>query len=260
MRQAPENEHPADFASFLLLVRRLRKECPWDREQTHESMRTAFVEEVYEAVDAIERRDWSDLALELGDVLLNVVFQAVLAEEEGRFDMDDVISQETGKLVFRHPHVFGDETAQDAEEVLRNWEHRKTQESGRASVLDGVPRSLPSLLYAERVQSKAARVGFDFPTMEEAWRKVDEETNELRATDPAETEKWTEELGDLLFSLVNIGRLTGVSPEMALRATNEKFARRFRYIETRLAEDSRTPGEASLEEMDRLWEEAKSEV
>jgi len=260
MHHDPDLERAVDFNSFVAIVRRLRKECPWDREQTHESMRTAFIEEVYEAVDAIDRRDWTDLSKELGDVLLNVVFQVVLAEEEERFDISDVLRQETGKLIFRHPHVFGDETAEDAHEVLRKWEHRKSLESDRESVLDGVPRELPSLLFSERVQSKAARVGFDFPTMKEAWSKVEEEIGELRAIDPNETERWEEELGDLLFSLVNMGRLNGVSPEMALRATNEKFGRRFRYIEARLSEKGLTPREASLEEMDGLWEESKSVV
>lgn len=249
---------PADgFETLLTIVRRLRKECPWDREQTPESMRAPFIEEVYEAVEAIERRDWPGLAEELGDVLLNVLFQAVLAEEEARFTIVDVLERESRKLVYRHPHVYGDETAEDAEQVLKNWEQRKRQASDRASILDGVPANLPSLLFAERVQSKAARVGFDFPTVEEAWGKVTEETQELRATDPTDQEAWSEEFGDLLFSLVNVGRLNGLSPEMALRAANIKFTRRFRHVEARLNEQGRSPEDATLEEMDRYWEEAK---
>ena len=258
MPDTPESEPHVDFRSFVEIVRRLRKECPWDRDQTHESMRTPFIEEVYEAVDAIDSQDWPVLAEELGDILLNVVFQAVLAEEAGRFTIADVLERETSKLVFRHPHVFGDVTADNADQVLRNWEQLKQQESDRESVLDGVPRSLPSLMFAERVQSKAARVGFDFPTQHDAWAKVTEEIEELGAIDPEQKERWSEELGDLLFAVVNIGRLNGVSPEMELRAANDKFAQRFRYIEARLRAQGRSPNDASLEEMDRYWEEAKN--
>ncbi|HUF10612.1 MAG TPA: nucleoside triphosphate pyrophosphohydrolase [Rhodothermales bacterium] len=257
MSDTPVPEPQVDFHSFVEIVRRLRKECPWDRDQTHDSMRTPFIEEVYEAVDAIGSRDWPALAEELGDVLLNVVFQAVLAEEAGRFTIADVLARETGKLVFRHPHVFGDVTADDVDQVLRNWEQLKKAESDRESVLDGVPRALPALLFAERVQSKAARVGFDFPTREGAWEKVTEEVKELRAVDPADRERWSEELGDLLFAVVNLGRLNGVSPEMELRAANDKFTQRFRHIEGRLREQGRGPDDASLEEMDQYWEEAK---
>jgi len=246
-----------EFEAFLTIVRRLRKECPWDREQTHESMRSAFIEETYEAVDAIDAGDWPALAEELGDVLLNVVFQAILAEEEQRFEISEVIRRESEKLVHRHPHVFGDAVANDADEVLRQWERTKKRSSDRKSVLDGVPRHLPSLLFAERTQAKAARVGFDFPSAEDAWVKVEEEISELRRMDPSDVDGWSDELGDIFFALVNVARLNGVSAEMALRATNDKFGRRFRFVESRLETEGRSPADATLEEMDRYWEEAK---
>lgn len=257
MPHSMDTDPPPDFKAFLAIVRRLRKECPWDREQTPESMRTAFIEETYEAVDAIDRADWVSLAEELGDVLLNVVFQAVLAEEEGRFRIEDVIKQEIDKLVYRHPHVFGDEQADDAEAVLKKWESRKSRAAGRDSVLDGVPPALPALLFAERVQSKAARVGFDFRNVDDAWAKFDEEVGELRSVDPDDTLGWTEELGDVLFALVNVGRLRGHSPEMSLRAANEKFSRRFRHIESSLRDRGVSLEDVGLEEMDELWDEAK---
>jgi XTP/dITP diphosphohydrolase/tetrapyrrole methylase family protein/MazG family protein len=245
------------FEDFVAIVRRLRKECPWDREQTHTSIRDAMIEEAYEVVDAIDAGDLAALKLELGDVILNAVFHAILAEENSAFTIDDVLRAESEKLIARHPHVFGDVEAPDTQTVLQNWEEIKRKEGGRTSALDGVPSGLPALQYAHRMQSKAARVGFDFESAETAWEKVAEEVGELervRNTDDAEFEA---ELGDLLFAIVNYARLRGFKAEASLRRTNHKFASRFRFIEERLEASGRSLKTATLEEMDELWEEAK---
>lgn len=257
---------PDLFSDFVAVVRRLRRECPWDREQTHQSVRHLLIEEAYEAVDAIDQEDWDDLKGELGDLLLHVVFHAEIAETtHGRFEFEDVVRYEMDKLVRRHPHVFGDVAVAGTGEVLRNWEQIKQREragrgAGRRSALDGVPRHLPALLRAHRVQEKAAGVGFDFPEASGAWAKVEEELQELNTQvgeggDPAATEA---EFGDLLFAMVNYARFVGVNPENALRATVDKFQRRFAHVEARLAEQGRTLDEAELEEMDGYWEEAKA--
>lgn len=249
-----------DFDGFVALVKHLRKECPWDREQTHDSLREAMVEEAYEVVDAIERRDWETLKGELGDVMLNAVFHAVIREEAGGFAVDDVLAAESDKLIARHPHVFGDVEVDDAEAVHRNWEQIKRTEEGRRSVLDGVPPALPALQFAQRVQEKAARVGFDFEKPDDAWDKVAEELGEvdrIRTSDDHDDRRLAEELGDLLFAIVNYARLRGITAETALRSTNAKFVERFRYVERQLEEAGGSVEEASLEEMDELWEEVK---
>ncbi len=249
------------FDEFVSIIERLRKECPWDREQTHESIRDALIEEAYEVVEAIDREDMESLKRELGDVILNVVFHSVMAEETGDFSIDDVLASESEKLIRRHPHVFGDAEVEGAEAVQRNWEQIKRGEEGRTSAVEGIPAALPALQYAERVQGKAARVGFDFETPDEAWGKVREELGEVeQVRNVARVEHDGElvaELGDLLFAIVNYARLRGVSPEMALRAANAKFVRRFRYIEDQIKLRGRSIDGASLEEMDALWDEAK---
>lgn len=245
------------FDDFVSIIQRLRKECPWDRAQTHSSIRSALIEEAYEVVESIDLNDMEALKQELGDVILNAVFHAVMAEEAGSFTIDDVLVSESKKLVRRHPHVFGEAKVDSVEAVHRNWEQIKLTEGGRTSALDGIPSALPALQFAERVQGKAARVGFDFETPDEAWGKVREELGELEQVRNADDGALESELGDLLFALVNYGRLRGVSPEMALRATNKKFLRRFRYIESQLDSEGRSIGEATLEEMDELWDEAK---
>lgn len=252
------------FERFVAIVRILRKECPWDREQTHESVKHLLIEEAYEAVEAIDREDRDELEKELGDVLLHVAFHAVIAEEEERFDLEGVIRHETEKLIRRHPHVFGDRRLDDADEVVANWEKIKQEEKDdveeSSSALDGVPRELPALLRAHRVQEKAAGVGFDFPERTEAWEKVREEIEELREVleDESVTERRREEeFGDLLFALVNYARFVGVNPENALRTTVDTFTRRFRHVERRLADREVRPEEADLTTMDRYWREAK---
>jgi len=249
----------------VAIVRQLRRDCPWDREQTHESVKHLLIEEAYEVVSAIEEKDWDELKRELGDLLLHVVFHSVMAEQAGRFTLKDVIETETEKLIRRHPHVFGDVQVGSVQEVLSNWEQIKLREKAAArkeqvSALEGVPRHLPALLRAYRIQEKAAGVGFDFPEREQAWQKVEEELQEFHQLTQtgAAPEKMEDELGDVLFALVNYARLLGLNPENALQRTNNKFIRRFRHIEARLAEQGRTPAEADLDEMDRYWEEAKS--
>ena len=259
---------PALYADFVAIVRRLRRECPWDREQTHDSVKHLTIEEAYELVDAVDAGDPDELAKELGDLFLHVLFHAHIAETKGTFDIGDVMRAEMTKLVRRHPHVFGDEVVGGTGDVLRNWEAIKRAEREEAgtpdaapSVLDGVPDALPALLRAERVQDKAAAVGFDFPTPDEAWAKVTEETAELKALADAgaSPDALEDELGDLLFATVNYARLQGVVAENALRRTLGKFSRRFRYVEAGLAASGRTPEDATLDEMDALWDAAKAE-
>lgn len=242
----------------MQIVRRLRKECPWDREQTHESVKHLLIEEAYEVVEAIDRNDIDELKKELGDVFLHVLFHSVIAEENGSFTLEEVIEAETAKLIRRHPHVFGESSADNAAEVLDNWEKIKQEEDERTSVLQGVPAHLPALLRAYRVQSKAAGVGFDFPEKEGAWKKVDEELEELHeAQQTGSDEEVSEEFGDLLFALVNYARFLDVNPENALRETTQKFTDRFQHIESRLAAEGKIPDDVSLETMDRYWNEAK---
>jgi len=254
------------YADFAAIVKQLRRDCPWDREQTHESVKHLLIEEAYEVVDAIDREDWDELAEELGDVFLHVLFHARIAEDGGRFSIEDVLEAETQKLIRRHPHVFGDRQAGDADEVLQSWEEikqaeREEEDDDPASALDGVPQQLPALLQALRVQEKAAGVGFDFPDHEGAWEKVEEELAEFRETidDGACDGEREAEFGDLLFALVNYARFADVNPENALRGTNAKFTDRFSYIERRLREGGRSWDDISLADADVLWEEAKGE-
>ena len=255
--------HPALYADFAAIVRRLRRECPWDREQTHDSVKHLTIEEAYELVDAIDAGDPAEMQKELGDLFLHVLFHAHIAETEGTFDVADVMRAEMTKLVRRHPHVFGDEVVGGTGDVLRNWEAIKRAEREEAgattappSALDGVPEALPALLRAERVQEKAAAVGFDFPDAEGAWAKVEEETAEVRAAETADALE--DEVGDLLFAVVNYARLRGVVPETALRRTVAKFSRRFQAVEAALDARGESAGGADLETMDALWNEAKA--
>ena len=258
-----EAAHPALYADFAAIVRRLRRECPWDREQTHDSVKHLTIEEAYELVDAIDAGDSAEMQKELGDLFLHVLFHAHIAETEGTFDVADVMRAEMTKLVRRHPHVFGDEVVGGTGDVLRNWEAIKRAEREEAgattappSALDGVPETLPALLRAERVQEKAAAVGFDFPDAEGAWSKVEEETAEVRAAETADALE--DEVGDLLFAVVNYARLRGVVPETALRRTVAKFSRRFQAVEAALDARGESAGGADLETMDALWNEAKA--
>lgn len=264
---APSADRLARFADLAAVVRQLRRDCPWDRKQTHDSVKHLLIEETYEAVEAIDQADWDGLKGELGDLLLHVLFHSTIAEQDGRFTLDDVIEAETAKLVRRHPHVFGDAEASDEAAVTANWEAIKQAERAEAgaeqpSALDGVPAHLPALLRAQRVQEKAAGVGFDFPDAEDAWMKVEEELAELRVVlNPHDQEDDSDareaEFGDLLFALTNFARFLDITPENALRRTIDTFSRRFRYVETRLADQGLTWDDVSLGETDVLWDEAK---
>ncbi len=228
--------------------------CPWDREQTHKTLTRHLLEESYEVIDAINNNDMRQLQEELGDVLLQVVFHAALAEREGFFGLADVIETVNHKMINRHPHVFGDLNLSTSSEVLDHWEGFKKKE-GKKKILEGIPAILPALLRATKIQEKAAQVGFDFPEFKGAKDKLEEEILELsRAADDMEA---LEELGDVLFSLVNIARLKCLEPEKALQISNDKFSRRFNYIEESLIKMQKEFKETSLEELDQLWEEAK---
>lgn len=247
------------FNDLVKIMTILRKECPWDRKQTHESIKDLMVEEVYEAIDAIDNADMEELRKELGDLLLHVVFHSEMAGETGTFDIGDVIIGIQEKLIRRHPHVFEQVEVADSNQVVQNWESIKLQEKGRTSVLGGVPKNLPSLLRAQRMQEKAAAVGFDWPEWQDAWKKLEEELAEFKeAVDEGNDGERQKEFGDLLFSLVNIARKFNVDSEDSLRLTNNKFQYRFEYIEKKLAESNRTVLDAGLNEMDAFWDEAKS--
>ncbi len=260
-RQVPYPKQPDNvleqFGSFIELVRILRSDCPWDKEQTHESISHLLVEEVYETLEAIKNGDDKEFSKELGDLFLHVVMHAVLAEERGAFSMRDVIEQEFNKLVRRHPHVFGSRVADSPEQVMQNWEQIKMTE-GRRSVLEGVPSSLPALLRAQRIQEKVSNVGFDWKKKEDVWNKVEEELKEFRAElEAGEKEKAFEEFGDVLFALINAARFEHIVAEEALQYTNSKFTRRFRFIEEQAAAQGKQLRDMTLGEMDDIWNEAK---
>jgi len=247
------------FGRFLDILDELRVKCPWDRKQTNESLRPNTIEEVYELCDALIQSDKKNICKELGDVLLHVAFYAKIGEETGDFDMADVCTQLSDKLVFRHPHVFGDAQAETAGQVSQNWEQIKLKEKdGNKTVLSGVPSALPSLIKAYRVQDKARNVGFDWAEREQVWDKVKEEIDEFQAeVANMDADKAEAEFGDLMFSLVNAARLYHINPDNALERTNQKFIRRFTYVEEHSIRQGRSLKEMSLEEMDALWNEAK---
>ena len=260
-------EAGALFARFVELIALLRAPggCPWDREQTHETVKPMTIEEAYEVAHAIDERDDDELLGELGDLLLQVVFHANIAEERGAFRLRQVIERISDKMVRRHPHVFADDDAATPGEVLRSWEAIKAREreaKGKEdeSMLDSVHRGLPAVMEAFQMTTKVSRVGFDWRSADASLVKLDEEVLELREAIRAKGEKAAiaEEVGDLLFAAVNVARLTGIDPESALKAANRKFRRRFRHVEDGLRKDGRKPADATLEEMDRLWDEAKA--
>ena len=247
-----ENQLKA-FERLLDIMDELREKCPWDRKQTLDSLRPNTIEEVYELSDAIMADDLHNIAKELGDVLLHVVFYSKIGDEKKAFDIADVCNLLCDKLVYRHPHVFGDTAVKNVEDVLKNWEQLKQKEKdGNKTVLSGVPASLPSLIKAYRMQEKARNVGFDWAEREEVWAKVKEEIAEFEEN-PSE-----EELGDIIFSLVNAARLYDLNPDTALEKTNGKFRSRFGYVETKAKEQGRNIKDLTLSEMDALWNEAKT--
>ena len=231
--------------------------CPWDREQSHKSLKRYLIEEAYEVIEAIDEGDMDMLREELGDLLLQVVFHAAIADEAGHFDLDDVADTVNQKMINRHPHVFGKMEINTADEVMQNWEGFKREE-GKKSILEGIPRMLPALLRAYKLQEKAQRVGFDWPEITGALEKLQEEIDEyLKAWATQDADRIEDEMGDILFAVVNIARMSGVEPEQALQRCNDKFTRRFQHIEERLREEGEVLEEAGLERMDGLWNEAK---
>ena len=248
------------FGQLLDVMDELRAKCPWDREQTNESLRTNTIEETYELCDAIIRNDTEGIKKELGDLLLHIVFYAKIGEEKEAFDIAAVCEALCRKLIYRHPHVFGSTEADSSHQVEQNWEQLKLKEKGgNRTVLEGVPASLPSIAKAHRIQDKARNAGFDWTEREQVWDKVEDELDELKAEvarlDAGEMEA---EFGDLFFSLINAARLYGVNPDNALERTNQKFIRRFNYLEEYALRQGRPLKEMTLGEMDSIWDEAKS--
>ncbi len=262
LSKVPQPDDPNNvcdvFGSFVEIVKLLRRDCPWDREQTNESISHLLIEEAYETLVAIQTKNDDEFAKELGDLLLHIVMHAVMAEQRGSFNMIDVINKISEKMVTRHPHVFGDDVVSSEREVLENWERIKMKE-GRKSALEGVPIAMPALLRAERIQHKAARVGFDWDNKEDVWAKVDEEYQELKQEiAKGDKEKMNEEFGDFLFALVNAARFEDIVPESSLQMCNQKFTKRFEYIEQKVAESGKKLTDLTLAELDVFWNEAKS--
>ncbi len=259
MRTSKEEKLQA-FSRLLDIMDDLRAQCPWDKKQTIHSLRNLTIEETYELTDAITREDWKDIREELGDILLHMIFYSKIGEEQQQFSIADVLHAQSEKLIHRHPHIYGDVKVQDEEEVKRNWEQLKLKE-GKRSVLQGVPNGLPALIKAYRIQEKAAQVKFEWEETEQVWDKVMEEMQELRtAARQADAAEMESELGDLLFSIINLSRFLKVDPENALERTNIKFITRFRYIEEQAAAAGKDLRDMTLAEMDALWNAAKSKA
>lgn len=250
------------FGRLLDIMDELRVKCPWDVKQTNESLRTNTIEETYELCEAIIKDDNQEIKKELGDVLLHIVFYSKIGEEKGEFDVADVCNSLCDKLIYRHPHVFGDDAAKTAGEVEQSWEQLKLKEKGgNKTVLEGVPASLPSIAKAHRIQDKARNAGFDWDEKEDVWSKVKEEINELETEiSSMDNDKMEAEFGDLFFSLINAARLYKVNPDNALERTNQKFIHRFNHIEQEAKKQGRNLKEMTLKEMDILWNEAKNIV
>ncbi len=248
------------FGRLLDILDELREKCPWDRKQTNESLRSNTIEETYELCDAIIRNDNDEIKKELGDLLLHVIFYAKIGDEKGAFDIKSVCDALCEKLIFRHPHVFGNDSAETSKQVEQSWEQIKLKEKGgNKTVLQGVPAGLPSVVKAHRIQDKARNVGFDWEQREQVWDKVQEEFNELKAEiDQMDADQMENEFGDLFFSLINAARLYKINPDNALERTNQKFIRRFNYLEEHTIKEGHSLKDMSLEEMDKIWDDAKA--
>ncbi|WP_418494703.1 nucleoside triphosphate pyrophosphohydrolase [Coprobacter sp.] len=259
MTKHSKEEKMAAFGRFLDILDELREKCPWDKKQTNESLRTNTIEETYELCDAIIKNDIDGIRKELGDVLLHIAFYAKIAEEKEQFDIADVCHSLCDKLIYRHPHVFGNIDATTSNQVEQNWEQLKLKEKGgNKTVLEGVPSALPAMVKAHRIQDKARNVGFDWEERNQVWEKVKEEFQELQAEiENMETDKMEAEFGDLLFSIINAGRLYKINPENALERTNQKFIRRFNYLEQQTIQQGHNLKDMTLAEMDAIWDEAK---
>lgn len=249
-------EEGENFQKLVDIVAKLRKECPWDREQTNQSIKNNLIEEAYELLEAIEENNDEAMIEELGDVLLQVVFHSQIKKDEGAFDINDVIKHLIEKLIRRHPHVFGEEKARSAEEVLKQWHKIKQKEKEGKSILDGIPKRMPALIRAVKVQDRMKKVGFDWTKLEQVLDKIQEEIEEFKQAKSKDELK--HELGDILIAVTNLGRLTGIDPEEALHEAIDRTIRRFQYIEEKAEKENKKLEEMSLDEMDRIWEEAKS--
>ena len=253
----PRSNQLQAFDRLLTIMDELRAQCPWDQKQTFETLRPLTIEETYELADAILEGDPQEIAKEVGDLMLHLVFYAKIGSEKQQFDVADVINQLCEKLIHRHPHIYGDVIVSDEQEVKRNWEQLKLKE-GNKGVLSGVPKGLPALVKATRIQEKAAGVGFDWPNADQVWAKVEEELaeflTEVKRKDQAKAE---EEFGDVLFSLINFARFQGIDPESSLERTNKKFIRRFAHMEDSMSAQQRTWSSYTLEELESLWQQAK---
>lgn len=258
MPNNPTAEKLKQFERLLTIMDELREQCPWDKKQTLQSLRHLTIEECYELADAILDDDLPEIKAELGDIILHIVFYAKIGNEKGSFDIADVIDGVCEKLIQRHPHIYGDVKVADEEEVKRNWEQLKLKD-GRKSVLEGVPKSLPAMVKATRIQDKARGVGFDWDNREQVWNKVQEELGEFKEeVDSGRSEqKIEQEFGDVLFSMINYARFIGVDPESALERTNKKFIARFQFMEEGVKADKKKMSEMTLEEMDEFWDKAK---
>jgi len=247
------------FERLLTIISELREKCPWDRKQTIESLRYLTIEEVYELSDAIIDNDLEEVKNELGDIIMHVVFYSQIGWEQRAFNIGDVLDAVCDKLVRRHPHIYGDVQVRDEEEVKRNWERIKLAE-GKKSVLEGVPKSLPAMVKANRIQEKARGIGFDWDNRDQVWDKLQEELAELRAEidNNADKARIEGEFGDVLFSMINYARFIGINPEDALERTNKKFIQRFQYLEERAAATNRKLADMTLDEMEAIWQEAKT--
>ncbi|MCB0402012.1 MAG: nucleoside triphosphate pyrophosphohydrolase [Flavobacteriales bacterium] len=249
-------EKLAAFERLLTIMDDLRAQCPWDKKQTMQSLRHLTIEETYELTDAILEEDMDEIKKELGDIMLHLVFYAKIASETNTFDIADVLNTICDKLIHRHPHIYGDVEVADEEEVKANWEKLKLKE-GKKSVLEGVPKSLPSMVKAVRIQDKARGVGFDWDNKEQVWEKVKEEMDEFKAEVDSKSPKIEDEYGDVLFSLINYGRFLNLNPEDALEKTNKKFIQRFQYMENETQKAGKSLSDMTLEEMDVYWNKAK---
>lgn len=249
--------HKEKFDELVKIMRKLRSECSWDKVQTFDSIKAATLEETYEVLEAIDEKNYEDLKNELGDLLLHIVFHSAIAEDMKLFTISDVIDSISEKLIRRHPHVFENLEVADNKEIERNWEKIKMKE-GRDSILEGIPKKLPELQKSTRIQEKVAKVGFDWDNKHDVWKKVVEEIEEMHESEKTGDEDLLEkEMGDVFFALVNYSRFLGITAENALRRTNKKFIKRFKYIEEKLKEDDKSITESNLQEMDKYWEESK---
>jgi XTP/dITP diphosphohydrolase len=250
------NDKLVAFERLLNIMDELREKCPWDKKQTMQSLRHLTIEETYELTEAILENDIDEVKNELGDVMLHLVFYAKIASETNSFDITDVLNSICDKLIHRHPHIYGDVEVADEEEVKANWEKLKLKE-GKTSVLEGVPKALPALVKAIRIQDKARGIGFDWDNKDQVWEKVKEEIDELKIEIDNKSDKIEDEFGDVLFSLINYGRFLNLNPEDALEKTNKKFIKRFQYMETETKKEGKILSEMSLTEMDVYWNKAK---